>query len=102
MNIYDLDKLTLDGGAGGNCGAFHEGDLFNARIIILEPGRKVHDRVMDSNVIFIVLKGKVTLARDGETAVLTEHQAFVSGPAVLSLSSEAGARLMGVRVDNRA
>jgi len=58
--------------------------------------------VMDSNVILTVIKGTVTLTRNGETAVLTEDQAFVSGPAVLTLSSDTGARLMDVRINNRA
>jgi len=101
-NIFDLNKLELNIDAEGNCAAFYEGDQFIARIIILEPGSKVQDRVMDSNVILTVIKGTVTLTRNGETAVLTEDQAFVSGPAVLTLSSDTGARLMDVRINNRA
>lgn len=40
MNIYDLTKLELDPKAGGNCGAFFQNDLINARIIVLNAGQK--------------------------------------------------------------
>ena len=98
MNIYDLNKLELDPNAGGNCGAFYQNDLINARLIVLQAGQKISDARVDSHVMFYVVKGEVTLTRNGVTAALHENQVFLSEPAVVSLETVRGARLMGVRI----
>lgn len=98
MNIYDLTKLELDTKAGGNCGAFYQNDLINARLIVLSAGQKISDANVDSYVMFYVVKGEVTLTRNGEAAALQENQVFITEPAVVSLETAHGARLMGVRI----
>ncbi len=98
MNIYDLTKLELDPKAGGNCGAFYQNDLINARLIVLNAGQKISDARVDSYVMFYVVKGEVTLTRNDETATLHENQVFISDPAVVSLETVHGVRLMGVRI----
>ena len=101
MNIYDLTKLELDPKAGGNCGAFFQNDLINARLIVLQAGQKISDAHVDSHVMFYVVKGEVTLTRNGVTAALHENQVFLSEPAVVSLETIHGARLMGIRISTR-
>jgi len=98
MNVYDLTMLELDPNAGGNCGAFYQNDLINARLILLKAGQKISDAHVDSYVMFYVVKGEVTLKRNDETTVLHENQVFISDPAVVSLATVDGARLMGVRI----
>ena len=98
MNIYDLTKLELDPKAGGNCGAFYQNGLINARLIVLSAGQKISDAHVDSHVMFYVVKGEVTVTRNGETAALQENQVFITEPAVVSLATAHGARLMGVRI----
>lgn len=98
MNIYDLTKLELDPKAGGNCGAFYQNDLINARLIVLNAGQKISDAQVDSYVMFYVVKGEVTVTRNNETAPLHEKQVFITDPAVVSLETVHGARLMGVRI----
>lgn len=98
MNIYDLAKLELDPNAGGNCNAFYENGPINARIIVLKAGQKISDARVDNYVMFYVVKGEVTLTRNGETAALHENQVFITEPAVVSLETVHGARLMGVRI----
>ena len=98
MNIYDLNKLELDPDAGGNCGVFFQNDLINARLIVLGAGDKISDSAVDTWVMFHVVKGEVQVTRNGETAVLKENQVFLSEPAVVSLESVQGARLIGMRI----
>ena len=98
MNIYDLTKLELDPKAGGNCGAFYQNGLINARLIVLNAGQKISDAQVDSYVMFYVVKGEVTVKRNDETAPLHEKQVFITDPAVVSLETVHGARLMGVRI----
>ncbi|MHC1787472.1 MAG: AraC family ligand binding domain-containing protein [Christensenellales bacterium] len=98
MNIYDLTKLELDPNAGGNCGAFYQNDLINARLIVLKAGQKIPNARVDSYVLFYVVAGEVFLTCNEETVRLQENQVFISGPATLSLETAQGARLMGVRI----
>ena len=98
MDIYDLTRLELDPKAGGSCGAFYQNDLINARLIVLDAGQKISDAQVDSYVMFYVVKGEVTVTRNGETAKLHETQVFITEPAVVSLETAHGARLMGVRI----
>lgn len=98
MNVFDLTKLELDPNAGGNCNAFYENGPINARIIVLKAGQKISDARVDSYVMFYVVKGEVTLKRNDETTVLRENQVFITEPAVVSMESAQGAKLMGVRI----
>ena len=63
MNVYDLTKLELDPNAGGNCGAFYQNDLINARLIVLNAGQKISDARVDSYVMFYVVRGAVLLQK---------------------------------------
>lgn len=98
MNVYDLTKLELDPNAGGNCGAFFQNDQINARLIVLKAGQRISDSQVNSHVMFYVVKGEVTLKRNEETTMLKENQVFISDPALISLATVDGARLMGVRI----
>ena len=98
MNIFDLTKLELDPNAGGSCGAFYQNGLINARLIVLKAGQRISHARVDGYVMFYAVKGEVTLKRNDETAVLRENQVFISEPAVVSMESAHGARLMGIRV----
>jgi mannose-6-phosphate isomerase-like protein (cupin superfamily) len=53
---------------------------------------------MDTHVMFYVVEGDVTLHKNNETSVLKENQLFISEPALLSMESATGARLMGVQI----
>lgn len=98
MNVFDLTKLELDPAAGGNCNAFYQSDLFNARVIVLKAGQRIPDCHMKAYVMFYVVKGRVEVKRNGEAVSLGENQVFITEPAVLSMESAEGARLMGVQI----
>ncbi len=51
--------------------------------------------------MFCVVKGEVLLKRNDETSVLKENQVFITEPALLSMESKTGARLMGVQIKAR-
>jgi hypothetical protein len=98
MKIYDLLDLKAEGYGNRNANVFFENDLLKTRVIVLEPGQRIPECKMDSFVIFYVVKGQVLLKKNEESAVLNENQVFISEPALLSMETTTGARLMGVQI----
>ena len=48
--------------------------------------------------MFCVVKGEVLLRKNDESSILRENQVFISEPALLSMETTEGARLMGVQI----
>ena len=97
MEIYDLMELAAQGYENRQMNVFYQNDLFKTRVIILEAGGEIPACQMDTYVMFYVVKGEVLLRKNEETSVLKENQVFITEPALLSMTSESGARLMGVQ-----
>ncbi|PKL25945.1 MAG: hypothetical protein CVV46_15565 [Spirochaetae bacterium HGW-Spirochaetae-2] len=98
MQIIDLMELEAQGYEKRQVNVFFQNDLFKARVIVLESGGRIPDCQMDSHVMFYVVEGEVRLSCNGKTSVLKEKQVFITEPALLSMESESGARLMGVQI----
>ena len=52
-------------------------------------------------VLFYVVKGEVLLRKNKESAILKENQVFITEPALISMETENGAKLMGVQINTR-
>ncbi len=98
MNIFDLMNLKAEGYENRAVNVFFQNDQFKTRVIVLNAGGKIPECQMDSYVMFYVVKGEVILKKNDETAVLKENQVFITEPALLSMESTQGARLMGVQI----
>ncbi|MHC1787846.1 MAG: cupin domain-containing protein [Christensenellales bacterium] len=98
MEIFDLLKLDAEGYENRNVNVFYHNDLFKARVIALEPGGEIPECRMESYVMFYVVRGEVMLRKNGESSSLREGQVFISEPALISMASESGAKLMGVQI----
>jgi len=101
MEIYDLMELAAQGYENRLMNVFYQNDLFKTRVIILEAGGEIPACQMDTYVMFYVVKGEVLLRKNDETSVLRENQVFITEPALLSMTSESGARLMGIQIKVR-
>lgn len=101
MQIFDLMNLQAEGYENRNVNVFFQNELFKTRIIVLEAGGKIPECRMDSFVMFYVIKGEVLLRKNTEASVLRENQVFISEPALISMDSPTGARLMGLQIKNR-
>ncbi len=101
MKIFDLMNLEAEGYENRSVNVFFQNDLFKARIIVLEAGGKIPKCQMDSFVIFYVVKGEVLLKKNDESAILKENQVFITEPALLSMETNSGARLMGIQIKTR-
>ncbi|NCB26288.1 MAG: hypothetical protein EOM62_12560 [Bacteroidia bacterium] len=98
MQIVDLMELEAQGYEKRQVNVFFQNDLFKARVIVLESGGRIPACHMDSHVLFHVVDGTVRITRNGETAMLKENQVFITEPAILSMESDTGARLMGIQI----
>jgi quercetin dioxygenase-like cupin family protein len=98
MNIVDLMKVEAQGYENRAVNVFFQNDLFKARVIVLEAGGEIPECQMDSYVMFYVVKGEVLLRKNDESTILKENQVFITEPAMLSMESTNGARLMGVQI----
>lgn len=102
MEIYDLLKMQAEGYANRGVNVFYENELFKTRIIVLEAGGKIPECKMESYVMFYAVEGEVLLHKNDETAILGAGQVFITEPALLSMESPSGARLMGVQIKTSA
>lgn len=98
MEIYDLMSIAAEGYEKRKVNVFFQNDLFKTRVIVLEAGGKIPECQMDSYVMFYVVKGEVLIKKNEETSILKENQVFITEPALLSMESKTGARLMGVQI----
>lgn len=98
MEIFDLMELAAQGHENRQVNVFYQNDLFKTRVIVIESGGKIPECQMDTYVMFYVVKGEVLLKRNDETAVLKANQVFITEPALLSMESKTGAKLMGIQI----
>ena len=96
MGIFDLPELDAEGDENRN--VFWQNDVFKVRVIALEPGGKIPECGMESWVLFYVVCGDVLQRKNGGSSPLRECQAFISEPALISIESENGTKLMGVLI----
>lgn len=98
MKIFDLMSLEAEGYEKRNVNVLFENDSFKTRIIVLDAGGKIPECKMESYVMFYVVKGEVLLRKNDESSILRENQVFISEPALLSMETTEGARLMGIQI----
>jgi quercetin dioxygenase-like cupin family protein len=98
METFDLMNLEAEGYEKRNVNVFFENDLFKTRVIVLEPKQKIPECMMDSFVMFYVVKGEVLLRKNEESSILKENHVFITEPALLSMETRTGARLMGIQI----
>ena len=98
MKIFDLMNLEAQSYENRSVNVFFQNDLLKARVIVLEAGGKIPECQMDSYVMFYVVKGEVLLRKNDERSILKENQVFITEPALLSMETKSGARLMGVQI----
>ncbi len=98
MEIFDLMDLNAEGYENRKVNVFFQNERFKTRVIVLEAGGKIPECRMDSFVMFYVIKGEVLMKKNSESSVLKENQVFITEPALVSMESTNGARLMGVQI----
>lgn len=99
MQIFDMMSLKPEGYENRNANVFYQHERFKTRIIVLEPGGKIPECLMETHVIFYVIEGNVVITKNGEASAMRENQVFITEPATLSMESALGARLLGIQIN---
>lgn len=98
MQIFDLMDFVAEGYENRGVNVFFQNDTFKTRVIVLEAGGIIPPCQMDTYVMFYVVKGEVILSKNDVSSILKENQVFITEPALISMESSFGARLMGVQI----
>lgn len=99
MEVFDLMDLEAQGYSNRQVNVFYQNDQFKVRVIELKAGGKIPACEMESYVMFYVVKGTVLIRKNTEESALKEDQVLITEPALISMESESGARLMGVQIN---
>lgn len=99
MKLFDLNKIE-----GFPYEERHKNELyktgdFKIRVIDLPEKGSIPECNMETYVIFIVMHGQVEITVNGQARNLSEKQSLVSEPAVFSMQSDKGAKLMGIQIE---
>lgn len=101
MEIFDLMNLEAAEYKNRSVNVFFQNNLFKVRVIVLEAGGEIPECQMESYVMFYVVQGEVLLQKNTESSLLKENQVLITEPAMLSMKTISGARLMGVQINAR-
>ena len=98
MEIFDLYRIPSFPYGQRNENVFYLTKEFKTRIINLHAGEKIPECEMASYVIFLVLKGEAIVTVDSKESVIDAGKCLISEPAVLSLRTKDGVRIMGIQI----
>ena len=98
MKIIDFNKMKGFPYEERHKNILYSTDEFKIRIIDLPENGKLPDCEMQSHVVFVVIKGQVSVKVNGEEFSLSENQSMVSVPATFSMNTIKGAKLMGIQI----
>ena len=99
MKIFDLYKMKSFPYEKRDKNVFHHSKEFKTRIINLSAGEKIPECEMASYVIFLVLQGEATVRVNSKESVIDAGKCLISEPAVLSLKTKNGVKIMGVQIN---
>lgn len=99
-SVFDLKTLPVFPYEEREKNVFFSGDGFKTRIIILPPGGGMPVCQMHTAVIFYVVSGEVAVTVDGEASHLGAGHCLIGQPALYSMKTELGVRMLGVQISD--
>ena len=99
MKIFDLNKIQSFPYEQRDKNVFYLTEEFKTRIINLAAGEEIPECEMASYVIFLVLQGEAIVTVNSEESVIDAGKCLISEPAVLSLKTKNGVRIMGIQIN---
>jgi len=99
MEIFDLNKIQSFPYKQRDKNVFYLTEEFKTRIINLHAGEEIPECEMASYVIYLVLQGEAIVTVNSEESVIDAGKCLISEPAVLSLKTKNGVRIMGIQIN---
>jgi quercetin dioxygenase-like cupin family protein len=99
MEIFDLYKMQSFPYGQRDKNVFYLTEEFKTRIINLAAGEEIPECEMASYVIFLVLQGEAIVTVNSKESVIDAGKCLISEPAVLSLKTKNGVRIIGIQIN---
>lgn len=98
MQVFDLKAMVSYPYEEREKNVFYKATGFKARIIELLPGGEMPTCEMISYVLFYVIKGRVEVKVNQKKATIKEGQCLITEPAMLSMKTDIGVKMMGLQI----
>ncbi len=98
MQVFNPKKMKSYPYAERDKNVFYKAKEFKARIIELPPGGEMPTCEMSSYVLFYVIEGTAEVKVNQQKANIRAGQCFISEPAMLSMKTKDGVKIMGIQV----
>ena len=98
MQLFNLKTMKSYPYEERDKNVFYKAKEFKARIIELPPGGEMPICEMLSYVIFYVVKGTAEAKVNQEKIILKEGQCLITEPAILSMKTQDGVKMMGIQI----
>ena len=98
MQLFNLKTMKSYPYEERDKNVFYKAKEFKARIIELTPGGEMPTCEMLSYVIFYVIKGTAEAKVNQEKIILKEGQCLIIEPAILSMKTQDGVKMMGIQI----
>ncbi|HSQ35871.1 MAG TPA: hypothetical protein VLQ89_07770 [Candidatus Binatia bacterium] len=96
--VFDLKTQPVFPFAEREKNVFFSGAGFKTRIIVLPAGGTMPECPMSTVVLFYVVSGEVDVTVDGEASHLGAGHCLIGQPALYSMKTELGVRMLGVQI----
>jgi len=98
MKKFDIAGMETFGYDQREKNIFYKTREFKMRVIGLAPGERLPKCEMASHVVFICFKGTADVNVGEEKISLSTGQGLVTEPAIVSMKTDKGARLLGIQI----
>ena len=98
MQLFNLKTMKSYPYEERDKNVFYKAKEFKVRIIELPPGGEMPTCEMLSYVIFYVIKGTAEAKVNQEKIILKEGQCLITEPAILSMKTQDGVKMMGIQI----
>jgi len=98
MQLFNLKTMKSYPYEERDKNVFYKAKELKVRIIELPPGGEMPTCEMLSYVIFYVIKGTAKAKVNQEKIILKEGQCLITEPAILSMKTQDGVKMMGIQI----
>jgi len=98
MEIFDLKTMKSHSYEERDKNVFYNVKEFKTKIIELPINGEMPACEMASYVIFYVIEGAVEVKINQEKIIIKEGECLITEPAVISMGTKNGAKLMGIQI----
>lgn len=98
MEIFDLNDSNVYLFEERERNVIFQSETMKVRLIHLEAGGEIPPCKMTTNVLFFILQGEGAIVVNEASNQVKPHSLVITPPAIISMKSEKGMRLLGIQI----